>query len=361
VRDLADSPFPNSDSAHTNALVKQQSTWRRQSIQLRDAQIGKYLYDTGAFEPEDIKKLESTDVGVWIGVQAGRLSQGADRIIAVPKTVSGTNDDYRGQQIIQRDIDETLGISAWGAGSTSDTVRTATEVSNVQANMQGRNDKELDRVIDFYLDGARMIDQLLMRYADQNQYVQITGPTGAQVMQVWNNQLISGIYLYDIAPDSSVKVDTSKDFALMAQYWNMVAKAPLTNQQYILRRFARMRGLDPAKAVNRPEQMQKPPDDRVKMTLSCKGEDLANPLVVKMMIDAGIITAQDAALNQPVVPPPTGAADKADTISAHVASNSGNRPNEPGRPIIGRVRSNDMRRLRAGATARRLAVLSARP
>lgn len=331
VRDLADSPFPNSDSAHTNSLVKQQSTWRRQSIQLRDAQIGKYLYDTGAFEPEEVKKLQSTDVGAWIGVQPGRLSQGADKLIAVPKTVTATNDDYRGQQIIQRDIDETLGISAWGAGSTSDTVRTATEVANVQANMQGRNDKELDRVLDFYLDGARMIDQLLMRYADQNQYVQITGPTGAQIMQVWNNQLISGIYLYDIAPDSSSKVDTSKDFQLMAQYWNLVAKAPLTNQQYILRRFARMRGLDPAKAVNRPEQIPKPPDERVKISMSVNGADLANPLVVKMLVDMGIITAQDAALNQPVMPPtPEGASDKADTLSAHVASNSGNRPNSPG-------------------------------
>jgi hypothetical protein len=331
VRDLADSPFPNSDSAHTNSLIKQQSTWRRQSIQLRDAQIGKYLYDMGAFEPEEVAKLQSTDVGVWIGVAPGLLANGADKIIAVPQTVHATNDDYRGQQIIQRDIDETLGISAWGAGSTSETVRTATEVANVQANMQGRNDKELDRTLDFYLDGARMIDQLLMRYATETEYIQITGETGAQTMRAWNSQIVSGKYLYDIAPDSSVKVDTFKDFQLASQHWNLVAKSPLTNQAYILRRLARMRGYDPSKAVLPPQSVPKPPDDRFKATISLKGEDLANPLVVKMLVDEGVIKPEDVALNKPVLPPtPEGAADKADTLSAHVASNSGSRPNEPG-------------------------------
>lgn len=330
IRDLADSPFPVADSGFTNSEIKQLSTWRRQSIQLRDAQIGKYLYDTGAFDDTEVTLLKSNEVGVFIGVQEGRLSNGADKIFTTTAQIHATTDDYRGQQLIKQDIDETLGISSIGAGTPLDTVRSATEISNVQSAAAARNDKEMGRVIDHYLDGARMIDQLLMRYADQEDYVEITGMDGAKRIQMWNNQMVSGRYLYDIAPDSTVRVDTAKDFQMDAQHWNLVAKDQQTNREYLLRRMARRRGLDPAKAVIPKSMVPPPPKENGKFTLTLKGEDLANPLVVKMLVDQGIITEADAALNATVIPPPEGAADKADVISQHTASNSGGRENAPG-------------------------------
>lgn len=329
IRDLADSPFPESDSAFTNSEIKQLSTWVRQSIQIRDAAIGKYFYDTGAIDETEIKIMKSGEIGAFIGVQAGLLAGGAEKIFCTTAQVHQTSDDYRGQQIIQSNVNETLGISANGAGSFTDTVRSATESANVQSNMQGRNGKELSRCVDHWLDGARMIDTLLMRYATEADYVEITGVDGAKTMQMWNNAIVSGKYLYDIAPDSALAVDTKQDFMLDAQHWNLVAKAPQTNQEYLLKRMARRRGLDPAKAVIPKAMMPPPPKENGKFTLSLNGADLANPLVVKMMIDQGIITAQDALLNKPVVPP-EGAADKADVISQHTASNSGGKENAPG-------------------------------
>jgi hypothetical protein len=329
LRDLADSAFPQADSAFTNSEIKQLSTWRRQSIKLRDRSIGKYLFDSEAFADEEAEMLKSPEVE-WVAVSSGKLSNGADKLVGTVAQVHQTQDDYRNQQLIQSDINETLGISANAAGSFTDTARTATEAANVQQNMQGRVGKELARAVDFYLDGARMIDQLLMRYATEEDYVEITGPDGAKRMQVWNGQMVTGKYLYDIAPDSALQVDTARDFQLMAQYWNLVAKSPLTNQAYILTRFARMRGLDPAKAVLPPQAMQKPEPERGRFTMSLNGADLANPLVIKLLIDNGIIEPGDASLNQPVVPPPSGAADKADALNQHVASNSGGRENAPG-------------------------------
>lgn len=329
IRDLADSPFPESDSAFTNSEIKQLSTWVRQSIQIRDAAIGKYFYDTGALDETEIKIMKSGEIGAFIGVQAGLLAGGAEKIFCTTAQIHNTNDDYRGQQIIQSNVNETLGISANGAGSFTDTVRSATESQNVQTNMQGRNGKELGRVVDHWLDGARMIDTLLMRYATEADYVEITGVDGAKKMQMWNNAIVSGKYLYDIAPDSALAIDTKQDFMLDAQHWNLVAKAPQTNQEYLLRRMARRRGLDPAKAVIPKSMMPQPPKENGRFTLSLNGADLANPLVVKMMIDQGIITAQDALLNKPVLPP-EGAADKADVISQHTASNSGGKENAPG-------------------------------
>lgn len=330
IRDLSESAFPMADSAFTDSEIKQLTTWRQQSIQLRDNAVGKYLFDPSAFDAESIRQLQSADTH-WIKVSDGQLREGAKTILDTTAQVHQIQDDFRNQQMIQGDINETLGIDANAAGAYTDTVRSATESSNVQANMLGRSGKERARVVDFYLDGARKIDQLLMRYADEEDYIEITGPDGAKRMQVWNRQLIAGKFLYDIAPDSTLQVDTAADFGRMGQYWNLVAKSPLTNQAYVLRRFARMRGLDPAKAVLDPSALEKPEEPKGKFSMSLNGADLANPLVVKMLIDNGIIKPEDAALNSPVQPePPSGAADKADVISEHQRSNSGGMENAPG-------------------------------
>lgn len=287
IRDLPDSCFPPSDAAFTNSQIKQIGTWRRQSVMIRDAAIGKYFYDSGAFEDTDIQLLKTGGVGEFIGVKSGLLAQGADKIFTTTKQVGSTPDDVRGQEILKQDMDETLGISSWSAGAPQDTVRTATEVANVQTAVASRNDKELGRVVADYLKMARMVDQLLMRYATQDDYTNITGEDGAKRIMVWNNQIISGRFLYEIAPDSQMRPDTARDWQETAEFYNITAPDPLTNRAYILRKMARLRGWDPSKVVLTPE---------AQMMQAMHG----------------------------------GTATAGDVVNKHQATNSGKRPNEPG-------------------------------
>lgn len=331
IRDLADSSFPQADSAFTNSEIKQLSTWRRQSIRIRDAAIGKYFYDMDAFDETETELLKNGEIGTFIGVQGGKMNQGADKVFTTTAQIHATQDDYRGADSIKRDIDETLGISPVQAGAPESTVRSATETSTVQAASSARNDKELGRVIDFYLDGARKIDQLLMRYADQQEYVNIGGEMGARRLMVWNNAVISGKYLYDIAPDSQLRPDNAKDFQLDLNFYNQAAKDPLFNRNYWLRRLARMRGADPMKALIPPDQLPKPQPEKPKVSLTLSGEDLANPAVVELLVKMGLFDGQMVNDNKPVVQPEHGGANTpGESISQHAASNSGNRPNEPG-------------------------------
>lgn len=281
IRDLADSPFPKSDSAFTNSQIKQIGTYRKQGVKLRDAAIGKFLFDGGAFDEEDIALLKSGEVGEFIEVMEGKLALGQDKILVRTPQVVGSADDYRNEELLKRDVDETLGIGSNQSGSPENTVRTATETATVQAAVSARNDKELGRVVDFYLDGARMLDSLLMRYADNTEYVQIAGEAGAVRIMVWNNKIISGRYIYDIAPDSQMRVDTARSFDKLLKFYTIAAQDPLCNRAYLLKRLARMNELDPAKVVASPAQM--------------------------------------------MMQPPHGGGDV-----AHTLSNSGKRPNEPG-------------------------------
>lgn len=256
IRDLADSLFTPSDSAFTNSTIKQLSTWRRQAVELRDAAIGHYLYDSGAFDGDTLKLIQEGKVGRHIPVESGRMKDGTDKIWGTTAQVRQTPDDARNEELFNRDNDETLGIGSTQAGSTEDTVRSATEIATVQSAVAGRNDKELERVTDFFLDSTTKLDQLLMRYATETDYVMIAGEDGSKRMMAWNAQAISGKYLYKIAPDSQKRIDTAAFRRELLNYYQLAGLDPMTNRPYILRRLARAYGLDPMKAVlNMPPMM----------------------------------------------------------------------------------------------------------
>jgi len=259
IRDLADSPFPQSDAAFTNSQVKQINTHARQSVLLRDAAIGKYLVDAGAFEDGEIDQLKNAGVGEYIKVAEGRLEKGVGALCAPTAQLHATPDDYRTVAAQKQALDETLGISSNSAGSTEETVRTATEIASVATAVASRNEKEQSRVIDFYLTVARKIDALLMRYATEDDYVHIAGPAGAKKIALWNNQIISGRFLYDIKPDSQLRIDTAKDRQQNLNFYNLVAQDPMVNRTVILKRLARQFGYDPSQIVLDPALMAMQP------------------------------------------------------------------------------------------------------
>jgi hypothetical protein len=302
LRDLADSLFPPSDTAFTNGEVKQLNTYRRQGVEIRDAAIGHYLYSSGAFDEDTLALLKSGKAGRWIPVEEGRLEQnGAKGVLDTTAQVHQGFDNARNEQLISRDIDETLGIGAPQSGAMEDTIHTATEIATVQAAVTGRNGKELGRTVDFYLDSCRKLDQLLMRYATEDDYVHITGEDGARRMMMWNSRIISGRFIYDITPDSQLNIDMARDRKQLMDYYNLTGNDPLSNRAYLMRRLARMFGLDPMKAVLNPAQL------------------------------APMGMAPASGVGGPVAQPPHGGPlTPGAPINKHVAGVSGQRPNEPG-------------------------------
>lgn len=331
IRDLADACFPPSDAAHTNSDIKQMSTWRRQSIRLRDAAIAKYLYDSSAFGEEEVEQLKNGDIGEFIPVSDGRLKDGVDKIFAQTSKVTSTPDDARGFAGIKQDMNETLGIGSNQAGTETDTVRTATEADKVASASQARNDKELGRVVDLYLDVARAIDQLLMRYMTSIEYVQVGGEEAAAKMQAWNGKLVSGKYLYEIAADSQLRPDNARDFMMDLQLYNLTAKDPIANRAYVLKRLFRRRGYDPAKATVPPPPPPPPPPNPLKLNLTITAADLHLPEVIAFLQVYGKNPEPSMTVKgEPPTPEHGGPADQAEPISSHLMSNSGGKENAPG-------------------------------
>ncbi len=254
ARDFPDSQFPQSDSAFTNNLAKQLNTNRRQGVQMRDAAIGKYLVDAGKFDDGELAALKTGPAGAYIAVEAGGLDKGRDTVCTTTAQVTRTQDDYRLDSMLQHNMDETLGISANAAGGSEDTVRSATEIQTIQRAVQGRNEKERNRVVDHFLDGVRLIDILIMRYTTQAQWAKVTGIDGMARMQMWDGKMVSGRWLYDITPDSQLEVDTAQDRQQSMNLYNLVKGDPLVNRVPVLQRMFRTFGYDPSKCVLTPAQ-----------------------------------------------------------------------------------------------------------
>lgn len=337
LRPLADSPYSPSDAAFTNSNIKQLTTWRRQSIKMRDSAQGRYAYDKGAFDDPEIDKLKNGEVGDWVGVEEGKLAGGIEKIITPISQAHMTQDDYRGMELLKRDHDEILGIGSTQSGTPEETVQTATQIAAMSTALASRNKKEQNRVIKFYLRMVRMLDQLLMRYATETDYVLVGGDEAKAKPMLWNNKLIQGRYLYDITPDSQLSADTEGDFRLTLQFYNLTAQDPLANRIYILKRLARMRNLDPSKAIL-PPPPPKPTTPRPNVSVTLKGEDIqtvTDPVTGQLKPVNQI--AYDLVMSQPVPPVPQGMAGSlpphggaGGAANKHEQSNTGKRPNEPG-------------------------------
>lgn len=250
-RDLADTPWVWADNAFTNSAVKHINTHRKQSIKLRDANIGKFLYDAGAFTPDEVTRLQRGEVGEYIAVQDGRLSNGADKIIAPVVKNEPARDDYRTAATLKQDVEETLGIGGTNAGATADTVRTATEISTSASALAERLDEERDRILEDYLLGVEKFDTLLQRYATDTDYVEWVGQDGAQRLSGWNGQTIGGCrWAYSAKPDSQLKIDTARDRAQTLEFLEKTAPySPMINIKPILKKLANQFSLDPQEVI----------------------------------------------------------------------------------------------------------------
>lgn len=348
LRTLTDAAWIPSDAAFTNPLVKQKNTWRSQDIKLRDSNLARFFYAESM--KDQVDKLVDVDTGQGVPVPDEKLAQGADKIIAPIPHLERAQADIQGEASISRDIDDTLALGPNQGGSTNSKVLSATEIATAQTASNSRLHKEQLRLIDMWLlPGVQKFDSLVMRFADQQEYVEIVGANGAKRMQAWNRTLLLGRYGYDAKPDSQLQADAAADRENALKFVNFTAKSPVIDQMAEMRWLASKFGVDPS-VVKQPDP---PPAEKPNVSWAIKVEDFYGPgaeVARQLAEQAGVHITPDAiamaksigalyaaaeaaktGTQQPDPGAPKnlvhgGASDKADVLSKHSADETGRMP-----------------------------------
>lgn len=346
LRDLTDSAYVPSDSTVTGALTKEINKYRTQSVEAREGNKQVIAFDSGKMDPTAIDKIKTSNGVVWVPLQEGALAAGKDTIMVQVAQPSLGRENWLGQDYIERDREQILGIGANQTGTQAKGKRTATEIDNVQRNSEARFEQERKRVTAWVIDVAAAIDVLILRYADARIAVDILGEVRGKLWAQYKKALV-GQYNYELQIDSGKYLDVEADRRQTLQFYNIVRKDPLVNPRPILKKLASKFDYDPAEFVVEPPK----PDKELKASISIKGEDL-NPLspafaimvslarqggwniseddvklaqqqAAGMTIVSGVGANQNPNAKKPQDHP--GAADKAPTINQHVSDESGAR------------------------------------
>jgi hypothetical protein len=328
LRVATDLAWIPSDAAFTDPIVRTENDWLTQTMKMREANLARFFHSDQLTEPVD--KLKLLDVGQGVAVPHELMMQGADKLFWPIPHLENAQSDVQGAATLHRYREETLGFSANQAGSTNATQRSATETAIVQQNSSVRIKGETNILKQRIVAGIRKFDALVMRYGSRG-YVQIVGKNGAQLLTMFDRQMISGRYAYDAHPDSMTSKNAEDAQRKWQSFTNFTAKSPFIDQEGLLRQGAEEYGYDASKMIRTPPPPPEPPPEKPRISFAFNGADLAIPEVRQILGLNGVklepmaspeaMAAHQA--EQAKAMPHGGAADRADLVSEHHSQMTG--------------------------------------
>ncbi len=349
LRDLSDAAWIPSDSAVTASLTGEQQKYRTMSMRRRDTNVDAVFYDAALQEAiEKAKARAGSGATVYVPVPSNVMGAGIDTLVKQITKANAGRETYLDQDINRRDRDRILAIGDQQRGNETKGAKTATEMSLVQRNTDARFEQERQKVEHWFLyDIVKPIDTLILRYCDERFAAQILG---AEKAKIWfaAKPALAGGYRYTLQMDSGKYLQVEDKRKQTLNLFNLLAKSPFVNQQFLHSMIAEDFGYDPTKFLVQPQPDKPEPP---KMSLAFKGEDLVGPqapIVLEILNALGVpISPQAIATSQALLqaqtelamqqmPPgekpggpknPTvpGPADKAPRLDQHQLSQSGDR------------------------------------
>jgi hypothetical protein len=276
VSDLA---TPPSDSTVGRTQVKEMSRSRSQMLRQRDHSIPIRWYDVNRIDPLIVEAIKA---GTWQDIIP--MDGPGDHAIGEVARANYPRENFQFANVIGADLDRAWSLSNNQLGTTTDTERSATEVTVMSGANAIRLDYEKGRVNRYLVEGAQVLFQLMQRFMDVTDYVRVVGQDGVERLVAVNQDTLSGEYAFDIKADSSERVDLTTKQANIVKVYNLLANSPSVNRAALEREIIELHGLDPKKIEAAPKE---PAPDKPSLSFRFGGEDLLNPMAVAVMQKAG--------------------------------------------------------------------------
>ncbi|MGV1037705.1 MAG: hypothetical protein ACOYD0_11875 [Candidatus Nanopelagicales bacterium] len=289
LRYVSDSALPPSDCSMSKPQVDELSqgrtdmkTQRRRNIPMRVAEL------SGVGGVEGLAKIEKNIYQGIIPLDSINPMPIAD----VPRA-SYPQENFEFDKLASRDLEEVWALGANPTGALNPTNRTATELAIAQNQSGNRLSKERNRFISWYVRGVEKLASLIQMFADEPDYVAITGSDGQKRIQQWDKTTIQGKFAFAIRPNSFAPLDATQDRADFLQFYNLLANSPNVDRLQLESELVRKFGLDPQKLIKAPTPPPPPPPESPKVSVSIDEKCLtpSNPafaIFIEILKDKGV-------------------------------------------------------------------------
>lgn len=307
---VSDDPIPPSESAIGRPQVLELMDSRLDQHNQRKRNIPQRWVNMNKVDPETAVQLMAGTWQGWIPTNG----RGDDALGEIGKANYPVENQML-DRTIDHDLDEVWQTGANQNGAFATGERSASEAKIVQSNFDMRNGMDRSHVAKFIQGIAEVMAGLLAIHGD----FKYTAPEELKRLNgSWDRKQIAGEFVYDVIPDSMVRLDAHQQIKLQMDILNMVGKSGFVNPQPIIGDILALSGRDPAKILTQPNP---PPPEPLNISIR-SAEDLHDPLMLALlmatkqiftpeMLDAakGVLDKLKATpeLPQPQAPPAPGA------------------------------------------------------
>jgi hypothetical protein len=282
IRAQTDAAYLMSDVAQWMPLEAELNKGREQMIKQRDANLLKFLYDTGKLGKDDIDKAVAAVQNGMIGLPSEAFADGKSPILPMERG-SFPPENWQFNALLDADLARASAIDAAASGTTDQAGLTATEVNIRQSNVNVRLGWEQQFVADWFVAGATKYSAILQQFLPQEDAAAIVGTERAKAWEQFRGT-VPARFAFTMTPDSSLRNDTPLERKQLMDVYTFLAKDPTINREYLNRQLLVRFRVDPSRAIIPADKRQKPEPEPAVPTIAVKDlEVFADPIVVAMV------------------------------------------------------------------------------
>jgi hypothetical protein len=284
---ISDESLPPSDSEMGRPQVRELNRSRSQMLQQRDRSLPLRWADVTTVDEEVLAQLRLGVIQDFIPTQGpGGNSFGEIARANYPR------ESFEFMRIYAGDLDESWSSGSNQMGFNAPGDQTAEEARIVQGNASVSLEHQRAKVLAWILEGAETTLDFMQVHYTLPKYVPFAPPGSEQKLARWTQQDVPGKYLFSARPDGAVRIDANQKKVESLNLYKLVRRDELVDPRPLLSDVFETHVKDPAQMVPPPKPPEPPPPMKPP-TLSFKGEDMANPLAVALLLKTTGVMPED--------------------------------------------------------------------
>ncbi len=272
---VSDDPIPPSESVIGRPQVLELIDYHTDQHQQRKRNKPIRGINTNKVDPDTLIQLMQGTWQDWIPIN-GRI----DDAIAEVGRANYPPENVMFEREVNHHLDEVWQSGANQSGAFATGERSASEARIVQQNFDMRNGLDRAHVASFVQSICEVMAGLLALFGE----FELATPEELQEMdQAWDRKTIAGEFVYEIIPDSMVRLDAHQQIGMLMDVLNMVGKSGFVNPAPFIAKICSLAGMDEKGTLTQPNPPPPPP-----LNISIRSsEDLHDPIMLALLMSTG--------------------------------------------------------------------------